>query len=714
MIVFASVLGNLTFEADDDAPCVFSGAILLEQTRDDADEGTVSDDIALTFDRTKFDAVTSPTRWIGTRLIYDDEEIILGRCPNITFDEALPDSGSTTAQQSTLKIAPIGDRWAIPSTDYVPPEPSTCPVDQPISGAKSPRSYGAKPTSLSLLAGKSPASMQEFKLFDGVTSQITNSGNVLVKGDITCVDDSAFFANIPLCLEIPPFSGLRRDEIVRLAAKNVGMDGRPPGSPAIVTDGPTGDVICPVLKVYNKPILLTNGSLLPFLNDFLEPEGCYASFNTDGFLEVIRVDLKSLPDLADWTLDASLGDFDQDTLEEVPPSAPATKIIVTATEPVSGTGPGGSTLENTVRTVEEDAELYAPLCVKVRPSGGDSFLYGDGSYRSIAQETLMTVTRKVTEVTTSNGQEIRRVVTNFGFYNPAAFDPNYSTLPTGSSYGGAYGDKSFHRDEVESLIEISRDVIETQIDLNGTILGTTETSYGWFAPHRAAVFYPSSRTLIKNDFGATPPAYVYAGGTTRTLPTETYGVTQIVAKAYQYAADGTLSTIEETTTEFYSPDARCDIVSSDNPDIPPVPGNPPIENPPPEPPPSSNPAWYPEISGPVSQDGGTFTFKVSIVGGPVGGPLSTNVVINGYVTGGSIPSHGLPNTPAQFHSLLSQGCLLVPVTAEEAYAKITFSGPKPAGTCYVGFQINRTGDTHGYSNNLIFDPWQGVPPDGSL
>lgn len=147
------------------------------------------------------------------------------------------------------------------------------------------------------------------------------------------------------------------------------------------------------------------------------------------------------------------------------------------------------------------------------------------------------------------------------------------------------------------------------------------------------------------------------------------------------------------------------------------------ETPPPSPPPDTGASWYPILTGPTSDDGqGTFTFKVSIVGGPPGGPLTTSVVLqaykaqlaNVYPNYQPIPGHGLPGVSGDWHSGNGQGVLLVPGSIEEGVARITFRGPKPAAPIYVGFAINRTGTTHGFSNNIVFDPWAGVPEGGVL
>lgn len=699
--ILGSFSALVAFEAEN-SDCVFSGAILVEQRRDEDDPPT-SAEADVTFDRTVFDAVTGRVRWTGSRLNFDGNEINLGRSPGVTFEESM-----TPGEQATMRFIPVGDVWAIPSTDYEPPEPSTCPVVTPVTVRRSPRTFGNKPTELYLRLGASPAGMVERKLFQGMSLQKNTRIGTGVMGEITSVDDSINYANVPLCYQIPPFAGLRRDEIVRQVAEAVGLD-------------PVEDVICPIGKIVTKPILLTNASLLPFLNEFGAPENWLASFNEDGKLYVRVIERKDAPELPDWTLDAAEGDYDFETLEETPPAAPATRIIVSVVQPVSGTGPGGSTLVVTTRTIEEIVELYAPECVKVRPSGLPSYLYGDGTYRTLDEEELMLVFRRITDITTTNGAETRRTVTEYEFYNPRAHDPNFDTWPTGTSYNGAYGHKSFHRDEAESLMEVYFSSLETTRDINGTILGTLDVRKAWHAPRRALTFVGGSRTTLQSAPLLDPPSYIYAGGTSRVLPTEVYGVTDKIEKAYEYAADGTLASVTETQNSWHSPDSRCDITVNEEDPVDQQPDDPPYDNPPPEPPPDSNPSFYPQISGPVSQEGGTFTFKVSIVGAPQvnGYLLSTSVGIIAKATTGSIPQHGFGAGPTLADSSLNQKVLLKPYPGspdiiEEGFAKITFHGTRPEGTVYVAFSMNGDSAAHRHSNTLIFDPWENVPPGGSL
>jgi hypothetical protein len=709
MIVLAQVDASVTFSGS----CVFTDAILVEEQRDDADPPE-SADVDLTFDRTKYDAVTARVRWTGSKVEFDGKVIVVGRGSAVSFDEDM-----TPGNQITSKFSPVGDPWSIPSEDYVPPTPATCPVTPPVSVTKTPRMYGNKPSILSILLGESPAKMQTFKLFQGLSLQKQNKGNVAVTGEITSVDESILYANAAICYELAPFSGMRRDEIIRdlVTTNNLG---RVVGDEFVPLE-----VICPIGRVVTKPILLSNASFLNFINDFIEPENWFASFDTEGRLYIREIELKDAPLPADWTLDEALGDFDLDSMEEIPPTNPPTGYFFTVTTPVKGTGPGGSSLTITTRTVEEDQELYNPECVKVRPSGAASHLLGDGTYHDLAAEELMLVQRKTTDVTTVDGQETKRVVVTEQFYNPNAYDPNFNTHPAGTSYNGAYGGKSFHRDEVESLMVVSEVSIETQRDLNGTILGTVQITKGWGAPHRGACYTDSNRTAIVNRADLTPPAYVYAGGTTRIQPSETYDVLEKIEKVYLYASDGTLSSTTETVTSWYSPDSRCDLsVTTIDPTIPPIqgPDTPPLDTPPPPPPPPPpgpqptpipGPTWHPILVGPLrsSTSGSGITavvFRISVESGPAGS-AGVSPFIGSADLGAIVPFRGA----GSLAGIGSWAAAPVLNSADESSCEITFSFEKrsiPTNAAhedqfqyYAGVRINISGVDY-FSNNITFEP----------
>jgi hypothetical protein len=710
--ILASALAAVTFAASDDHPCIFSGAIEVDQVRDDADPPT-SADCAVTFDRTAYDAVTARARWVGSRVTFTNVgsgagpvtttidsppppvDVVLGRGAAMTFEESIDAN-----DQASAKIAVIGDEWAIPSTDYVPPEPSTCPVTVPAGAQKSPRLYGNKEIELFLRLGASPSGMVERKLFQGLTAATQTAGTIQTTGEVNALDVSMLYANVPLCIEVPPFSGMRRDEVVRLAAANVGID-------------PT-TVKCPIGKVIQKPLLETNASLIPFLSDFCAPEDWRVYFDENGILTCEAIERKDAPYPPDWELDAALGDFDLDSLEEEPPTQPGTKIVVQVLQPVAGTGPGGAGLTQTVRTIEEDYELYAPQCVKVRPSGAPSYLFGDGSYRTQAAESLMLVERQITDVTTVNGLETYRAVTVQQFYNPLAGDPNFNS-PGGEGYDGAYGDKSFRLNEAEALIEVSYDSIETTRDLYGTALATVETTKAWYAPHRGLTFVVSSRTNLLGDPGATPPSWIFAGSTARIQQVETYIVIGKVETTYQFASDGTLATQLKTTTGWFSPPSRCDITVDDNDNQ--DPSSPPFDNPPPNPPPSTNPAFHPTLSGPTSQNGNLFTFQLGISGAasaPSGGASPSFFA----VPASSPPPFYGSNGGTPIGHVTSPPVILDPATAPQGYATVRFTGPKPtfsfgAYVIYGVFSVGIAGVTY-YSNSVVFDPWANVAPGGSL
>src|SRR4029077_21003241 len=111
----------------------------------------ISFDVFLTLDRSLWDAISARVRWTGSVLEFgrdalpppspvdplltpppppEMDVIVLGRQGTIAFDEALPPP-QQAPQQTTLKFNPVGEIWAIPSEDFIPPDPSTCPTAVP-------------------------------------------------------------------------------------------------------------------------------------------------------------------------------------------------------------------------------------------------------------------------------------------------------------------------------------------------------------------------------------------------------------------------------------------------------------------------------------------------------------------------------------------------------------------------------------------------------
>jgi hypothetical protein len=266
----------------------------------------------------------SRIRWTGSRVVWIEADLPPGATTgDISLEEDL-----SPGRQTTFRFQTVGQLWAMPTAedfddsqpdpgDPAPPAPPPPPDENDPD--TSPRAWGNKPVEAFMAFGQSPRSMVEAKVFQGLSLQKSNQGDTAVLGEITCVDDSIRYADVPLCYELQPFSGKRRGEITREMAVSVGV--------------PVDKIIVPVGNVVTKPILLSNGSLLTFLNEFWKGENGWAHFDEDGNLVVEIIDLKATPD---WTLDAELGDYDLDSFEETPPARPPSRYYVKATTPVEG------------------------------------------------------------------------------------------------------------------------------------------------------------------------------------------------------------------------------------------------------------------------------------------------------------------------------------------------------------------------------------------
>jgi hypothetical protein len=587
MIVYADIPAVVTFAGE----CTFADGV-VEQARVDADAGTLSFDEAITLDHTFWDAITAEPRWTGSRLIFDGVEYRVSRTGSIEIAESLPSVSngvpSTAVNFRTLRFNLVGNLFSIPHV-VVPALPyDPCPSPPtPAAISRSPRLWGNKSIELFLSFGSSPAKMKEVKVYQGLTYQPKDTSDTSIRAEVQCVDDSLIYADIPICYELAPFSGKRRGQIVRELAALCGID------PDTIT--------VPVGEIVNKPVLLSNGSLLPFIAELGVVENWFPYFDENGELIVVDVEMKDVPD---WILDASKGDYDLDQIEETPPVRPPSHYYVTAAVPIKNSGPGSQDQMITSITVEEDEEFYNQLSVKVRPSGAASYLQGDGSYRAFPQQILQLVSRITRKQTSRNGLVVSREIKQEGFYNPSAYDPNFNNFPAGTVYDGAYSDKSFHATEIETFQTQVEESDQFITDDNGTLQKSIVTLKGWYAPHRALFFANALRTGMMNR---PPGAYVYAGGTERTTPQEQYGIVKKVETDYIY--DGTagyLASKIEDTWQWGSPKSRSDIITTYTipdigPEAPPVPSLPPPPYPPPPaPPPAPPPQDIPPPKPPVN------------------------------------------------------------------------------------------------------------------
>lgn len=577
-------------------------------------------------------SVSAAIRWTGAALQLGGVALK----PTTLVGDVVLEEDMTPNRPSTMQFGVIGELWSMPTEDEdfetEPADPGE-PAEEPGPGDPggppgedaTPRVWGNKDILLDFSFGASPRNMRTYRAFQGVTFQKSNRGGTSIVGEITCIDDSIKVANVALCYEIEPFGGMRRDEIVREMALSVGIE--------------LGKISLPLGELVTKPILLSNGSLIPFVNEFGRVENWWAHFDEYGNFVVEIIDPTKA---ADHVLDAERGDFDYDSFEEVPPSMPPSRYHSRAAAPVEG----GGTTDGPTTTTDEIEALYNPESVKVRPSGVASYLNSDGSYRVNPEFALMVVARTVIERTIANGLETRKVIHRFEWYNPFKYDPNFDTSPPGAAYDGAYGDKTFHRDEAESFIETQTETVESSYDTNGTLQRTVQTFDGWYAPHSAGNWSPDRFTLI-NGYGSW-----IINGTSRARTEETFVVTKRVETDYIFNAEGFLETKDVKTFAWHSPRHWADIVAEvADPTAPPPttiedPILPPPTDPPPTstsggsgtsggtgtptPPPPAPPPYAPAITGPTSSvfsygsiaamtaAGYRFTFPASAAGIPDG------------------------------------------------------------------------------------------------
>ncbi len=680
--ILARVPGRVTYGG----LCAFTPTIVVDEARDDSGVGLPeSFDLALDFDSSTWDAFMSSVVRAKARLKLNGIEIKYARFGDVAYSEDMD-----TGNQATAQFQTIGELFAIPSLDQTLNPYDPCPTGSTITPTgSSPLASGNKLVEV-WVGAASGHDLKEIKLFRGRTFQRSNQKDTGISASFSAVDESLLYSKAPLCYGLDPLAGKRRGEIVRDLAEMVGID--------------PDTVEVPLGKIVKKPLQISKGSLLPLIKELGRPENWEAWFDEFGILVVQPIELKTV---ADFTLDASRGDYFYDTLTEQPPTNPPTSYYVTASE-VADDGDGE---EVTTRQTDIIVEFYAPECVVVRPSGETSYPYADGSYRSIPTQQLMIVSKVITETTKRRGIPIRQHVERWQFYNPKARNPNWDSLPPGSNYDDAYSDKTFHRDEVESLMKVSEEITESKTDEFGTLQRQVLTEKGWLSPrHALNFFYP---TVHRDPVSATGVAYMYTGGVMRIDPVEKYITTKKTSRDYIYGSDGVLINTIETAEEWFSAPSRCDILEDASPDTPPIPV-------PPEPPPRPRP-WAPSLSGPIRRVNSNFFFTVDISQCPPlgGGGGGTVVVISGFPAGiVTLSGTGTSGNTGGWTPIATPFFNDATPRQFEVAARLFFT-KKPANILYCGFQIfgHVTGGPQAgnyYSAILKFDPWAGLPPGADL
>lgn len=732
MPVLATILGQVNYGGD----CAFMPTIEVNYRRADTGAGLPeSFDADVTYDPARWNAISAAVRRTRARLVFEGVTIALMRTGDVTVAETIK-----TGDFRTMSFATVGALWSIPTVDAPASPFDPCPQSLTLApSGRSPFAWGNKRVELYLGLADGYA-LQEFLVFAGYTFNVSNRGNTSVQATFSCVDEALLYSKKPLCYQLPPFSGKRRGEIVRDIAALLGID------PDTVT--------VPLGKIVNKPILLSNGSLLPFIEQLGLVENWRAYFDENRKLVVEPIELKAAGK-ADWTIDAGLGGFVYDDFQESLPTNPPTRYYITAARPIN---PSDNPDEVTSLVTEKLEENYAPECVKVRPSGGPSYLYGDGTYRSLPEQQLMTVAITKTYATKRNGIPIRSKTERYQMFNPAAYDWNFNTIPASSSYNGAYANKTFHRDECESLLLASEQILDSETDDSGTLIRQIQTARGWYSA-RAALSFQFSINHIGPTNGSA--SLLYPGTIARVDPVEKYQDVQKIETAFNYGEDGALAETVETTFQFFSPQSRCDIVVQ-IPDVPPdgiplppdvTPDSPPppVAEPPPAPqppppvvPPPVKTQWNPTLSGPTKV-GNRFFFDVGFdtaprLGAVVGtwGPMSGFLTIHGDGTGLNANGSGhwsdadgpafSYDTPLTFGDNLSKrGKFHFDLSANFSGfvgsgtgSRVDFGGQlRPRGFLWATIRVQATvasGPEIGkvLSAELRFDPWESIPQPTGL
>lgn len=703
MSILASFDATVTIAGD----CAFTPTIIAEQERGDADTGqpVVSIDDSLIPDTRFWDAMTAQARRTRARLKLLGIELFNTKIGDITVKETMNVGDFRTADFQTLSAL-----FGMPSEDPLETAFDPCFTVTPTASHRTPLAWGNKLTEI-FVGFAAGFAINEYQIFRGLTFQKQNAGQFSVKGQFTSVDDGLAYAKVPLCYEVMPFSGMRRGDVVRGLAAQLGI--------------PPSKVFCPLGGRINKPILLSNGSLLPFIAEFGAGEDWFPSFDREGNLVVKAIELKDEPD---WILDSSKGDIYYDTFQERLPASPPSNYYVTSSQVVP---PGTEDDEITSVILESIIQLYAPQSVKVRPSGVLTYLYGDGTYRSIPTQRRMMVARRETASTTRNGIPIRNRIRTEQFYNEQAFDPNFTSFPSPFNYDNAYANKTFHKDEVESLKLVSEEMTEWDVDPFGTVQKQTARTRGFYSPqHALEYFYLNSpqRGQIANREGE---AYVYPGSIMRSEKFQLSREIKRTETSYSYGTEGTIEDTIETTFEWMSPQSRCDIsVVNDvpKPSVPPIPIPPPPAPPPPTPtpqPPPIHTSWAPVVIGPTRILDFYFWWDIDCSSAPA--PTTLTAAVDGIAPMAHGDSRGLGVTQGDiFNNQLADvplgtflnGATLVPSGLRKLKKVLQFAMPniaRPIGLQYCFFTVQANVSAPAAEIGVVesqefrWDPWAGIP-----
>jgi hypothetical protein len=238
-------------------------------------------------------------------------------------------------------------------------------------------SYGSQPVEIDLWAGP-PGGVLKWPAFYGFMETATNSMPYRTRGDLKAVSLASLWANTQGCLNVPAMSGLTRGAVIAAFAASAGV--------TIVNANTLGG------GIVTKALDIAGKTPFQLIQEYGEVEGWFARSTDDGSgLEIVSEDtiLKGTPVFY----------FDESNTFDCPettPDRPVTDWILSGTQ-MAPPNTGVITTTSTSSTI-------------------------DGAGNRAAT---------ITEITTNDGVEIRRLVTQWATVSPpgtALVTPEYQIV----------------------------------------------------------------------------------------------------------------------------------------------------------------------------------------------------------------------------------------------------------------------------------------------
>ena len=317
--------------------------------------------------------------------------------------------------------------------------------------------WGDQAASITLYAGKKPATMAEWLAFEGWTDSRSNAGLYKARGSFHCVGLAAAWAGTPGCIRVGPFRGMTRGALLAAYATSVGT--------AIANSD-----ILDLGAVVSRPVEINGSTLLEVAQRFGEIERWMPRVTIEGALEIVTFD-SILTDTPVFTFDPTT----YFTIEEAPVESPPTKLVLS-----------GSFIPDSIRLSTGGAET-----VRTEKAGIDS----DG---------LPTLT--ITDVTTTAGivtgvrVEEKRTFARDGTTAEAAVLQTYSVVEEVWRYQYADLGDGVERPTTQLHQYEKHTWLVTGVPCHvGYLLGNLWLTGGWYVGTRAALIEVGF-TTVENEW----------------------------------------------------------------------------------------------------------------------------------------------------------------------------------------------------------------------